>query len=60
MECIFPKKEDEEVGKDWLEERRNTRKDDARLRTILDELECYYQYEDCKKRLKALFEFHEL
>ena len=42
MECILPKKENEEVGKDWLEERRNTRKYNARLRTILDELEDYY------------------
>ena len=35
MEC----KENEEVKKDWVEERRNVRKYNARLNAILDELE---------------------
>ena len=38
MECLFPKKENEEVKKDWLEERRHIRKYNARLSAILDEL----------------------
>ena len=42
MECLFPKKENKEVKKDWLEERRNIRKYNASLNAILDELVDYY------------------
>ena len=59
-ECLFPKKENEEVKKDWLEERRNIRNYNARLNAILEELEDYYHYEDDKKRFKLLFEFYQL
>ena len=60
MECLFPKKEKEEEKKNWLEERRNIRKYNARLNAILDELEDYYHYEEYKKRFKLLFEFYQL
>ena len=60
MECLFSKKEKEDVKTDWLEERRNIRKYNARLNAILDELEDYYHYEEYKKRFKLLFEFYQL
>ena len=60
MECLFSKKEKEDVKTDWLEERRNSRKYNARLNAILDELEDYYHYEEYKKRFKPLFEFYQL
>ena len=60
MECLFPKKENEEEKKSWLEERRNIRKYNARLNAILDELEDYHHYDDYKKRFKLLFEFYQL
>ena len=60
MECLFPKKENQEEKKNWLEERRNIRKYNARLNAILDELEDYYHYEEYKKRFKLLFEFYQL
>ena len=60
MECLFSYKEKEDVKTDWLEERRNIRKYNARLNAILDELEDYYHYEEYKKRFKLLFEFYQL
>ena len=60
MECLFPKNEKEDVKTDWLEERRNIRKYNARLNAILDELEDYYHYQEYKKRFKLLFEFYQL
>ena len=60
MDCLFPKKEKEDVKMDWLEERRNIRKYNARLSAIIDELEDYYHYEEYKKRFKLLFDFYQL
>ena len=60
MECLFPKKEKEDAKNDWLEERRNIRKYNARLSAILDELEDFQHYEEYKKRSKLLFEFYQL
>ena len=59
-ECLFPKKEKEDAKKDWLEERRKTRKYNARLSAILDELEDFQHYEEYKKRFKLLLEFYQL
>ena len=59
-ECLFPKKENDSVKKDRLEERRNIRKFNARFNAILDELEDYHHNEDYKKRFKLLFEFYQL
>ena len=60
MERLFPKKENEEEKKTWLEERRNIRKYNARLNAVSDELEDYYHYEEYKKRLNLLFESYQL
>ena len=60
MERLFPKKENEEEKKTWLEERRNIRKYNARLNAVLDELEDYYHYEEYKKQLNLLFESYQL
>ena len=60
MECLLPKKEKEEEKNNWLEERRNIRKYNARLNAIWDELEDFYHYEEYKKRFKLLFEFYQL
>ena len=59
-ECLFPKKEKEDAKKDWLEERRQIRKYNARLSAILDELEDFQHYEEYKKRFKLFFEFYQL
>ena len=50
MNCLYPKRENEQSKKDWLIERKNVRMYNARLNAILDELEDYYHYEDYKKR----------
>ena len=60
MNCLYPKRENEQSKKDWLIERKNVRMYNARLNAILDELEDYYHYEDYKKRFKMLFEFYQL
>ena len=60
MNCLYPKRENEKSKKDWLLERKNIRMYNARLSTILDELEDYSRYEDYKKRFKLLFEFYQL
>ena len=54
MECLFPKKENEEEKKHWLEERRNIRKYNARLNAILYELEDYLMYIDSAPRVLPL------
>ena len=65
MACLFPKNENDEVKKGWLEQRTNIRKYNARWNEFLDELEeatlgarpqgDYYRYEDYKKRFTSLF-----
>ena len=60
MECLFPKKDKEEEKNNWLEERRNRRKYNARLSAILDELEGFQHYEAYKRCFKLLFEFYQL
>ena len=60
MNCLYPKRENEERKKHQLIERKNIRMYNARLCAILDELEDYYHYEEYKKRFKLLFEFSQL
>ena len=56
--CFLRKNKESKT--DWLAERRNIRMYNARLSTIIDELEDHYHYEEYKKRFKLLFEFYQL
>ena len=60
MDCLYPKREKDENKTNWMVERKTIRMYNARLSTILDELDDYYHYEQYKKRFKLLFEFYQL